>query len=427
MLKRFLLVTISFLCAATAPRAGDWTQFRGPNGTGRADAKDLPLTWSDTENVRWKTAVHGKGWSSPVVWGDQVWLTTADEEGTDPKGKDRVLKGLFAVCVDRKSGQIVHDLKLFAPKEPGFCIPFNSFASPTPVIEKGRVYVHFGSNGTACLNTANGKVLWDRTDLKCDHFRGAGSSPILYKNLLILIFDGYDFNYVVALDKENGKTVWKKDRNIAYTSKDGDYHKAYATPAVIEVDGKPQLVCPSAEATIAYDPATGDELWRIMHGGMNAAMVPQFGHGMYYLTSGHTKLLLAVKPGKGMLADANVSWKTNKGVPTRPSLLLIDDLIFMISDDGIASCVEAKTGDIVWKERLGGEYSASPLYADGRIYACEQGAADKPGSTFVLEAGRKFKVLATNPLPDGCMASPIAVDKSLFVRTKTTLYCLEKK
>src|SRR5262249_12818569 len=225
------LIVSAFLTAEAA--AGEtWPQFRGPRGEGRTDAVGLPVRWGEKENIVWKTPIHDKGWSSPVVWGGQVWMTTARADG----------KELFAVCVDRETGKILHDLKVFDVEKPAFCIPFNSYASPTPVIEEGRVYVHFGTYGTACLDTATGKKLWERRDLNCDHFRGPGSSPIVFGDLLFVHFDGFDVQYVVALDKATGKTVWKKDRAIDYGTDNGDLKKAYATPTVITVQGKPQLI-----------------------------------------------------------------------------------------------------------------------------------------------------------------------------------------
>src|SRR6266851_4389675 len=271
---RICVILLAFFLSVALLRAGDnWPQFRGPNGDGMANARTLAVTWSEKENIRWKTAIHDKGWSSPVIWGDQLWLTTARADG----------KEFFAVCVDRKSGKIVHDLKLFADMRPAYCHPYNSYASPTPVVEEGRLYFHFGSHGTGCVDTATGKVLWLRRDLPCYHHRGPGSSPIVDAKHLFLPFDGYDQQYVVALNKASGKTIWKKERDIAYSSTDGDIKKAYATPSLLRVGDKYQLVCPAAEATISYDPDSGDEIWRVRHGGMNEATRPVFGHGLIYL------------------------------------------------------------------------------------------------------------------------------------------------
>ncbi len=408
-----LSLGVFFLSLTIAFGNDNWPQFRGPSGNGIADVRSAPVRWSETENIRWKTAIHGKGWSSPVIWGNQIWMTTALADG-----KER-----FAVCVDRQTGKIVFDLKVLEEEKPPFCIPYNSYASPTPVIEAGRVYVHFGSSLTACLDTATGKVLWERRDLPCDHFRGPGSSPILHGDLLILTFDGFDHNYVTALNKTTGETVWKTDRNIQYTTPDGDLHKAYSTPSIIEVGGKLQLISPSAQATIAYDPGTGKELWRVIHGGMNAACKPVYGHGLVFLTSGHTTQLLAVRPdGNGDLSKDGVAWKATQAVPSRPSLLLSGDLLYMVSDKGIASCLDAKTGKQLWQKRLGQAFAASPVLAAGHIYF-----ADEDGSTYVLKEGPSFDLVGTNKLDGGCMASPAIVDDAVYLRTKTHLYCIGTK
>jgi len=415
--------------------AGDnWPQFRGPDGDGFSNSRGVPLTWSEQKNVKWKTPVHGRGWSSPVVWGNQVWLTTATEDG----------KELFAVCVDRESGKIVHDLELFDVEKPQFCHKFNSYASPTPVIEEGRVYVTFGSPGTACLDTKTGKVLWERRDFECNHFRGAGSSPILHGDLLIMNFDGSDHQFIAALDRKSGKTVWRVNRSIDFKDLgpdgkpelEGDLRKAFATPHVATLEGKPVLISQGAKAAYAYEPLTGKELWRVeertSHSGGTRPVV---GHGLVFVPSGwSTGQILAIRPGKpGDVVDANagdasaaagqlaVAWKSKRSVPKKPSLLLVNDLLFGIDDGGIAACYEASSGNEVWRERIGGNYSASPVCAEGKIYCCSE-----EGKTIVIEAGREFKKLAENPLDEGFMASPAVAGKALFLRTKTHLYRIEE-
>jgi outer membrane protein assembly factor BamB len=402
------------LFAVSATAADIWPQFRGPNGAGRSDAKGLPVQWSEKENVRWKTAIHGKGWSSPVVFGDQIWLTTAT-----PDGKER-----YGVCVDRNSGKILRDALIFTDEKPQFCHEFNSYASPTPAIEEGRVYLHFGSAGTACVDTTTGKTLWTRRDLPCNHWRGPGSSPILYRDLLYLTFDGYDFQYVAALDKRTGHTVWKKDRSTDYGSNNGDLKKAYSTPTVIDVAGRPELVSPSAAGTIAYDPATGEEIWKIKHGGMNVAQPPLYGDGLLHLCTGDGgfKLFAMRADGRGDLAQSNVVWKHAKNVPSRCGLELVDGLLFFNNEQGVVTCLDAKTGTEIWTERLKGRFSASPLFAEGRLYFFSE-----DGPAYVVEVNRKWKLLATNPLDAGCMASPAVAGKSLIVRSKTHLYCLKLK
>src|SRR5262245_5985442 len=283
----------------------DWTRFRGPNGTGVSDSTGLPISWGEKSNVVWKTPIHHLGWSSPVVFGKQVWVTTARSDG----------KAQWAVCVDRDSGKVIHDLKVFdTPKVPyTFIEAYNSNASPTPAIESGRIYVHFGSAGTACLDTATGKKLWERRDLKCDHWRAPGSSPVLYKDLVILSFDGYDKQYLIALYKKDGKTAWEKERSLDYPD-NGDLKKAYSTPSIFEVGGKAQLVSPAAYGAIAYDPLSGKEIWKVTHTGMNAANPPVMAGGKVFLTTGHTGLLLGVRPtGTGDVTKTHVDFKERKG------------------------------------------------------------------------------------------------------------------
>jgi outer membrane protein assembly factor BamB len=390
----------------------NWPQFRGPDGDGMSDANELPVKFGEHENLRWKTPIEGKAWSSPVVWRDEVWVTTATPDG----------KELGAVCVDLDSGKIKHNMQLFHIAEPQYCIDYNSYASPTPVIEAGRLYAHFGSAGTACINTGIGKVEWTRQDLPCNHYRGPGSSPILVDELLILTFDGFDYNYLAALNKRTGEGVWKQDRNIEYKTDNGDYHKAFSTPQLIDVDGKRQLVSPSAEATIAYDPQDGKEIWRVRTGGMNAATRPVYRNGLVYCIApaGGIQLFAVDPKGSGDITGTNVVWKNGKGAASRASPLLLDDLLFENSDTGVLTCLDAKTSKQIWQQRTSAKMSASPVYADGKIYFFGE-----DGEAPVIEAGREFKLLAENHLDDGCMASPAIVGKSLIVRTKTSLYRFE--
>jgi len=407
------IVLVTSLSVAFA--AENWPQFRGPTGDGHGDATGLPITWSETENVVWKTPIHGRGHASPVVWDGQIWLTTATRDGLE----------MSALCIDRETGRIVHDLKVFENAEEDIQImnPMNSFASPTPVIEQGRVYVHFGTYGTACLDTATGQKIWQRRDLNCNHFRGPGSSPFIYGDLLILHYDGFDVQFVVALNKATGKTVWKTDRSTDFAGCNGDFRKAFCTPIVIDVDGQQQLISPGSKAAMAYDPNTGEELWKVCWSGYSSASRPLFGHGLVFLNTGFGKAQLwAVRPdGRGDVSDTHVVWRLTKGVPSKPSVLLIGELIYMVDDHGVASCAEAATGEVVWQERLGGDYSASPIYADGRIYFFSH---QSPAT--VIAPGRRFQPLAVNHLDAGFMASPAVSGKALFLRTETDLYRIEK-
>ncbi len=395
---------------------GQWPQFRGPDGNGVSRATGLPITWSETENVRWKTAIHGRAWSSPVVLGEQIWMTTATPDG----------KELFAVAVAKATGRIVFDLKLFDVAQPQFAHSFNTYASPTPVIEPGRVYVTFGSPGTAALDTATGKVLWTRRDLECNHFRGAGSSPILFGDLLIMHFDGSDVQYVVALDKRTGRTVWKTNRSIDFQDlqpngkpkADGDFRKAFATPEVVMWQGKPVLISLGSQAAYGYDPSTGKELWRIEERAQYSSSVrPVSGNGLIFYTTGfNTGQVYAIR------ADGTVVWKAARGAPNKPSLLLADGLLFMVNDTGIVTCLDAATGAEVWRSRIPDSYSASPVYADGRIYFFSE-----DGRSTVIEAGRQFKVVGESSLDDGFMASAAIDGRALFLRTRTHLYRIENR
>ena len=407
-----VLTAVVASCSVVPGLAADWDQFRGPSGHGHAEA-DLPVAWSETEGVVWKVPLAGKAWSSPVVADGVVWMTGATEEGTRPS----------VVALDAASGEVLHDLTIFEIAEPAFCHAFNSYASPTPVIADGRLWVHYGSAGTACLDTATAEVLWSRQDLPCDHHRGAGSSPILVDGRLILTFDGFDRQYLAALDAATGEIVWQTDRDIDYGTDDGDMKKAYSTPAVVEHAGRTQVVSPSAVATIAYDPVTGRELWRVIHGGFNAACKPLYADGLVVICIQRGDALLAVRPeGTGDITGSQVVWRAGKAAPTRPSQCVVGDSLYMVSDTGIVSCLDLATGEPRWVERRSGRYSASLIEASGRLYAF-----DEDGGSLVFAADPdRFELLGENQLEAGCMASPAVVDDDLIVRTKTHCYRIDR-
>ncbi len=396
----------------SAAQAEHWNQFRGPRGDGKAEERSLVVSWSEQEAVTWKTPIPGNAWSSPVVWEDRIWVSSATEEGDE----------LYALEIDAHTGDVLRNLTVFEIEEPMFCYPYNSYASPTPVIEQGRLWVHYGSAGTACIDTDSGEILWTRQDLPCDHHRGPGSSPIVFEDLLIVHFDGFDLQYVVALDKETGRTVWKQDRAIDYGTDNGDAKKAYSTPSVIEHEGRLQLISPAAVATEAFDPRTGDRLWTVYHGGFNAAARPLYSHGMVFICTEAGKRLVAVRPdGSGDVTESHLVWNSMKSTPTRPSPLIVGDYLYMVSDTGVVSCLDIETGETRWAERVEGRHSASPIYADGRIYMF-----DEEGVSHVVVANPdRFELLAKNELEAGCMASPAVHGEALIVRTKTDLYRLE--
>lgn len=423
----FCLIGSLFLFSPVS-RGQDWPEFRGPFSNGHVTAADnktavgLPLHWSETENVKWKTAIPDLGWSTPVIMDGQIWLTAATEEGHE----------FFVFCLDAKSGGIFSQQKLFQADNPEpLGNRVNCYASPSPAIEPGRVYISFGSYGTACLDTAAKKTIWERTDLPCRHFRGPGSSPILFEDLLILTMDGVDVQYLAALDKKTGRTVWKTDRTTAWDdldadgkpNREGDLRKGFSTPLMLTVQGKPMLISAGSKAIYGYDPRTGRECWKIHHGSHTSAPRPVFAQGLVMFVTGMGKTeLWAIKPdGQGDVSNSHVVWKSNsKAVCKTASPVVAGDLLYIVSDGGVLGCLEVATGKEVWKETIGGHFAASPIFADGRLYFCNQ-----EGKVTVLKPGRTFEPLAANTLEIGCMASPAVSGKALFLRTKTHLYRIE--
>ena len=367
------LLALAGLCAGRGPARADtpWSEFRGPTGDGVSHDAGLPVEWSETKVVAWKTPIPGKAWSSPVIADGVVWMTNATEDG----------KRLSAVAVDCASGKVLHDIALFAPAEPAFAHAFNSHASCTPVLEGNRFYAHFGSAGTACVDTGTGAILWKQETLRCDHHRGHGSSPTIHGDLLIVPFDGFDVQYVAALDKQSGDVVWKRERNIDYGTDDGDAKKAYGTGTVIHALGREQIVIPSAGATIAYDPSTGEELWRVNHGGMNASARPLFGNGLVYLnTAAGGMKTLAVRPeGSGDITGTAVAWTSPQGSGSRSSQLLLGERMFHVGDAGTATVLDALTGKAVWQKRLGGGILVVASRRGGEDLLPEPGGTDVRG------------------------------------------------
>ena len=408
---RFVFSVFAILSApiCLSAKTTTWPQFRGPTGDGHADAS-LP-TKIDQSVVTWETPIHGKGWSSPVVSSNQVWLTTATADGTK----------MSVICVDATTGKLIHDKVVSENKEPAFCHGMNSYATPTPVLEDGRVYVHFGSYLTACLDAKTANIIWERRDLKCDHYRGPASSPIIHDDKLLVAYDGFDVQYVVALDKNTGKTVWKRERDIDYGTDNGDRMKAYCTGHVITVDGKEQLIYPSAIATIAYEPNTGEPLWTVYHGGMNASARPLYHDGALFITNGMGSMVAVEANGKGDVTDSHIKWLAKKNVAKKSSPLIVDGLLYMVTDDGIATCRDLQTGDIHYQERLDGKFASSPIYVGGNIYAFSI-----KGKVFTFLPGKEFKLLAESKLGDGFMASAAVVDDAMFLRSKSSLYRIEK-
>ena len=345
MLQIFLL-SLLVLVYPLQGRAEDWPQFRGSGGQGHSSEKGLPLVWSETKNIVWKVSVPGRGWSSPVLRGEQIWLTTSLDDG----------RSLRALCFHRDSGRLLHDVEVFAKEHPGSIHSKNSHASPTPLLEGGRVYVHFGAHGSACLST-DGTLLWKR-ELQYQHRHGPAGSPVLFKDLLIVSCDGTDVQYVIALDKRTGKTRWKQNRKG---------RMAYSTPLVIRAQGVDRVVSTGGDRVVAYDPHTGQEIWWLQYDGYSNVPRPVFGLGLVFVCSGYNRAsLYAIQlGGKGDVTQTHVAWRSQRGVSLNPSPLLVDKELYMVSDKGIATCLDARTGNTYWRQRLKGEFSASPVYADG--------------------------------------------------------------
>lgn len=408
--------TIPFLAAIllqTVLHAADtWPEFRGPRGDGHVAAK-LPTHWSETENVRWKVELPGRGWSTPVILGDRIWMTSATEDGHE----------LFALCVSRKSGKLLHRVKLFEIEEPEPRNKMNSYASPSPVTDGERVYFYYGTYGAACLDANTAAKIWTRRDVKLDHQEGAGSSMILYQQRLIFHCDGRDVQFLTALDCKTGETVWKTKRSIDL-SQVGDYsRKAFTTPLVVKTDNGDRLISPAAQGCYCYDPADGREIWRVRYPGFSAVPRPVVANGLAYVVDGFAKpKIYAIRyDGQGDITDSHVKWTYDQNGPSTPSPILIGRQLLFVSDKGILSSVDAATGKQLWRERISGNFCASPIAANGLAYLF-----DREGKTTVLRAGASAEVVAVNELEEGLMASPAAVENSLFLRTPSYLYCVEE-
>ena len=401
---RFLLLLAAVVLSCPSASAQEaWPQFRGPDGQGHATAEQLPIEWSEGKNVAWKSPIAGLGWSSPVVAGGRVWITTAVEQ----RGIS-----LRAIAFDAESGREVVNVEVFKiPSDRRDINPKNSWASPTPIIEGDRIYVHFGADGTAALSAA-GEILWkNRFDYQSQH--GAGGSPIVHGDLLIVNCDGSDTAFVVALDKHTGKVKWKRDRGYPAD-------QAYTTPLVIRVGDRDQLISVGAYRARAYDPLTGKEIWRVRYDqGFSNVPRPVYGHGLVFIATGFQEpSLMAVRPdGTGDVTKTHVTWTLKRGAPLTPSPLLVGDELYVVNDGGIATCVDARTGTVVWQSRLGGTYSASPVFASGHIYIpAEQGVVT------VLVPGKEPRRVAANKLDGGLLASMAIAGRAIFLRSDTHLY-----
>lgn len=409
------LLICMFLPLATLVAADPWPQMRGPTQHGVAEATGLPLTWSETEHVAWKTPIAGEGWSSPVVGDGAVYVTSALDGG----------RSLHAYRIDLASGKVVWDVEVFTNEALPNKHARNSHASPTPVIDGKRLFVHFGTMGTACLDATTGKPLWTNRELTVNHSVGAGGSPVLYQDKLLLTCDGIDTQYAVGLDAGTGKIAWKQERSATarLAKVDAESRKCFSTPVIVPVDGRDQAIVNGAERLYAQDPLTGKDLWHVdFTGYSNATMVVSDGKMLVFNTAFNTSSVWAVRlaDAKGDVTASHVAWKVKFPSLSQSSPILLDGRVYVVNDSGILLCLDLATGEQIYKERIGVDFAASPVLADGRMYFF-----DARGKATVVEPGPAFKVLATNTLADGCMASPAVVGKALIVRTKTSLYRIE--
>lgn len=427
-------ITVFGLIVFKVQAQDDWPQWRGPQGQGHASATHLPSEWSAEKNLVWHRQLPGRGWSSPVVTGDQIWLTTAVETAATPEEIQRLKElpggqtlnvsgsvSLRAQCIDFKTGELLHDIEVFNEYEPQPIHSLNSYASPSPIVDQGKLFCHFGAHGTACLDIESGKVLWTQKGIKLKHENGPGSTPVLWKNRLVIQCDGSDRQSILALDTDTGEIAWETPRS-GELHENPQFKKAYGTPLLVQLDGREQLISPGADWLYSYDPETGQELWRLSYEVLGFSIVPRpvFGEGkIFFSTSFLQPELIAVDVTGD---EPKIAWRCKRQAPTMPSPLLIGKELYMVSERGIMSCLDVETGEDHWTARLGGNFSSSPLFADGKIYV-----GNRDGQVFVLRPGKTFDLVATNEMDSAVMASPVALRESLILRTEESLYRIESE
>ena len=412
-----LTCCLAFVFSSPA-RAENWPRFRGPTGQGISTEKNVPLEWGEGKNVAWKTAIPGEGWSSPVVWGDRAFLTAATDGGAS----------CHVICVDANSGKILWDTELFkqpTKRKEGM----NSYATPTPATDGKRVYAVFGGGGIAAVNVADGKLAWANMNHPYYSQHGLGASPLVYQDLLIMPYDGssegenkqvgwkipWDQAKVVALDVATGKERWVGRR--------GKSRISHMTPIVVDVGGTPQLISPAGDVVQGFDLKTGERIWSVYSQGEGVTPSPVVGDGLVFTSSGfEAETIRAIKldpKAEGDVTKTHIAWEQKRAVPTRPSFAYHGGLLFSLKENGIALCLEAKTGEVVWQERFDANFSASPVVAAGRIYFLAEN-----GDATVIEAGRTFKELAVNTLEGRFQASPAISGGRIFIRSDKHLYCI---
>ncbi len=403
-------VLISLPCSAE-----NWPGFRGPTGQGVSTEKNLPLTWSLTENLAWRVEVPGIGWSSPVVWGDRVLVTSATPDGTS----------CHVICMDADQGRIVWDKEVFRQETPRKMAE-NSHATPTPATDGKLVYAAFNGGRIVAVDF-DGNVAWNWRDSQFVSKHGLAASPILYRDLLIMPFDGngpadvdnigyrtaWDGAFLVALDKRTGQEKWRAARGLS--------RQAHVTPIVIQVDGQTQVISSAGDVVQAFDPDSGRRIWTSQSPGEGVVPSPVSGQGLVFTSSGYgAPTIRAIRTdGQGEVTATHIAWESRHGVPLVPSFVFAEGLLFCVKEDGVATCLDAGTGKTLWQQRLGGRYGASPLLAEGRLYCLAE-----DGSTIVIAADRTFRQLAKNALEGRCEASPAVSGGRIFIRSERSVFCL---
>jgi outer membrane protein assembly factor BamB len=380
-------------------------------------AGNIPTVWSESTNVKWKTEIHGRGWSTPVVTGDQIWVTTATEDG----------KKMYAVCVSKESGKILHDILVLENEKVKWKNEMNTYATPSPVASDGYVYAEFGPYGTVCIEAKSGRIVWKRTDISTENIpHGPASSPIIYKNLLILHHDAAESHKITALNKKTGATVWQVNRPPEfYEGLTEAWRKSHTSPIIITVNGKDQLISVGAQLCQVFDPETGKEIWRVTYGGGDSTVSsPLFWNGIVYINTGlkPTELWAVRADGQGDVTATNIIWKCIENVPGISTPVIIKGLIYMVNEKGLLSCLDAKTGQLIWKEKLQGNYNfnTAPVSIGDKIYL-----NNVDGGTIVIKADNKFQVVAENKLEGKLIARPVVSENSLILRSDTHIYRIE--
>lgn len=395
--------------------AENWPCFRGPTRQGISQEEGVPLKWNATSNIVWKTPIPGEGWSSPIVFDDRIYVTTATDGGISFR----------LLSLDRRTGTVLWNKEVFQQKA-GHKQQFNSYASSTPVTDGRKIYAVACDGSIAAIST-EGNIEWTNRNYEFFSEHGLAISPILYKDLVIIAFDGsspgpdtklgwqkpWDKAVIVALDKNTGKVRWEGKRGLSRI--------AHVTPQILTENGKDQLVSSAGNVIQGFDLTTGRRIWTASSPGEGVVPSLVIGDGLIFTTSGFgDSTIRAVRTGgQGDVTNTHIAWSSTEDVPKVPSMLYVKSFLYLVTETGVAKCLKATTGEVLWRERLDPKYSASPIWAEGRIYFLSE-----KGKTTVIEAGPEFKVLAENELNEKCCASPAVSNKQLFIRSEHNLYCI---